>query len=408
MAHFEKIELANQLQLQSQKMDVVEQEAAALRNLLSKATSAAGPHRDSTKRKAMWKAQVAVTQAKSRATLFEIRMDMSSLKENIRALSFGLLVPCLEELSQVFQSFGAQLREAESRREAAESRLSSVVQQLRQAQQHAEGVGLSAAAGHGTIQVIGRVRQPLDYERDASLHFPDDLGTSGVAFTLPSGERRDFELHKLFRPECKQIDYFTSVIAPQIASLFRCGQLLFVACGPAGGGKTYTLEGDGNEPGVVYHTLSMIMSMLRNTHPSVQPRLEVGVSDIRDEKVADIVFSGVKSYLKHARADIVRTPRGNVVRMTPESNLDAVLHFLHSGSVVCRASRKAEGMPQCDNIAGVYACARRCLHVALPCCSAPLEYLASAVLNPSPASRCSDTPRRVGRRLDSRCCFQCP
>ncbi|EPY53948.1 kinesin-like protein Klp9 [Schizosaccharomyces cryophilus OY26] len=131
------------------------------------------------------------------------------------------------------------------------------------------------------IQTFLRVKRAPHQKEDASptygfvtilnddeiiLESPEDSHAFRVSKAKTS-EKTSFS--KVFSPTCSQWDVFVSICAPLLSkSLFHMHDALLFTLGVSGAGKTYTLFGPQDHPGVVYLALDALFYNIRGREAS--------------------------------------------------------------------------------------------------------------------------------------------
>ncbi|CAM6009960.1 unnamed protein product [Sphagnum balticum] len=107
----------------------------------------------------------------------------------------------------------------------------------------------------GNIRVFCRVRPLLSNERNARVgHLTTTPGTDTIKVVSC---RKDFQFDKVFLPSSVQDDIFLEV-EPIIRSALDGHNVCIFAYGQTGTGKTFTMEGNKDQPGVVPRTLQRL------------------------------------------------------------------------------------------------------------------------------------------------------
>eukprot|EP00249_Psilotum_nudum_P032140 c4731_g2_i1 orf=2-868(-) len=108
----------------------------------------------------------------------------------------------------------------------------------------------------GNIRVFCRVRPLLFNEKRAHAGHLTTSGSDTVQI-LVSGKRKYFELDRVFLPVSSQDDVFLEV-EPVVRSALDGHNACIFAYGQTGTGKTFTMEGTAESPGVVPQTLQQL------------------------------------------------------------------------------------------------------------------------------------------------------
>nr|AMS24253.1 kinesin 14-IV protein [Marsilea vestita] len=104
----------------------------------------------------------------------------------------------------------------------------------------------------GNVRVFCRIRPPARKEQQAAV--VPSLNKIHVAV---SGKRKIFELDKVFLPASTQDDVFAEV-SPLVRSALDGHNVCVFAYGQTGAGKTFTMEGNRELPGIVPRTLQTL------------------------------------------------------------------------------------------------------------------------------------------------------
>ncbi|WBW71647.1 kinesin-6 family microtubule motor protein Klp9 [Schizosaccharomyces osmophilus] len=135
---------------------------------------------------------------------------------------------------------------------------------------------------------------------DVVLESPEDSHAFRVSKAKTS-EKTSFS--KVFSPTCSQWDVFVSICAPLLSqSLFHMNDALLFTLGVSGAGKTYTLFGPQDHPGVVYLALDALFYNIRGREASFPV-----VESIRSKLDKCKVLEGSK-YLKHEPSHPIQLP----------------------------------------------------------------------------------------------------
>lgn len=109
----------------------------------------------------------------------------------------------------------------------------------------------------GNVRVFCRVRPLLDKERRLRAAPVVSPALDRVLVTSSTGKRKSFQLDKIFLPASGQEDVFAEV-GPLVKSALDGHNVCIFAYGQTGTGKTFTMEGTKDAPGVVPRTLELL------------------------------------------------------------------------------------------------------------------------------------------------------
>ncbi|XP_058135918.1 kinesin-like protein KIFC3 isoform X3 [Dasypus novemcinctus] len=145
----------------------------------------------------------------------------------------------------------------------------------------------------GNIRVIARVR-PVTKEdgegpeaTNAVTFDPDD---DAVIHLLHRGKPVSFELDKVFSPQASQQDVFQEVQA-LITSCIDGFNVCIFAYGQTGAGKTYTMEGTPENPGINQRALQLLFSEVQEKAADWEYTITVSGAEIYNEVLRDLLGS---------------------------------------------------------------------------------------------------------------------
>ncbi|XP_012868358.1 PREDICTED: kinesin-like protein KIFC3 isoform X3 [Dipodomys ordii] len=143
----------------------------------------------------------------------------------------------------------------------------------------------------GNIRVIARVR-PVTKEdgegpeaTNAVTFDPDD---DSIIHLLHKGKPVSFELDKVFSPGASQQDVFQEVQA-LITSCIDGFNVCIFAYGQTGAGKTYTMEGTPENPGINQRALQLLFSEVQEKASDWQYTITVSAAEIYNEVLRDLL-----------------------------------------------------------------------------------------------------------------------
>ncbi|XP_057567225.1 kinesin-like protein KIFC3 isoform X4 [Hippopotamus amphibius kiboko] len=143
----------------------------------------------------------------------------------------------------------------------------------------------------GNIRVIARVR-PVTKEdgegpeaTNAVTFDPDD---DSIIHLLHKGKPVSFELDKVFSPQASQQDVFQEVQA-LITSCIDGFNVCIFAYGQTGAGKTYTMEGTHENPGINQRALQLLFSEVQEKASDWEYTITVSAAEIYNEVLRDLL-----------------------------------------------------------------------------------------------------------------------
>ncbi|XP_036753540.2 kinesin-like protein KIFC3 isoform X1 [Manis pentadactyla] len=143
----------------------------------------------------------------------------------------------------------------------------------------------------GNIRVIARVRPVTREDREgpeatnAVTFDPDD---DSVIHLLHKGKPVSFELDKVFSPRASQQDVFQEVQA-LITSCIDGFNVCIFAYGQTGAGKTYTMEGTPENPGINQRALQLLFSEVQEKASDWKYTITVSAAEIYNEVLRDLL-----------------------------------------------------------------------------------------------------------------------
>ncbi|XP_042336713.1 kinesin-like protein KIFC3 isoform X3 [Sceloporus undulatus] len=245
----------------------------------------------------------AIEEAFSRA-----QVEMKAVHENLAGVRTNLLTlqPALRTLTSDYNSLKRQVRDfpllLHEALQSAKSEIGQAIEEVNCTNQellrkyrrelqlrkkcHNELVRLK-----GNIRVFGRVR-PISKEdgegpeaANAVTFDPDD---DAILHLMHRGKLISFELDKVFPPEATQEDVFREVQA-LITSCIDGYNVCIFAYGQTGAGKTYTMEGTCENPGINQRALQLLFSEVQAKASDWEYRITVSVAEIYNEALRDLL-----------------------------------------------------------------------------------------------------------------------
>ncbi|XP_045389570.1 kinesin-like protein KIFC3 isoform X1 [Lemur catta] len=206
--------------------------------------------------------------------------DYNGLKRQVR--SFPLLLQ--EALRSVKAEIGQAIEEVNSNNQELLRKYRRELQLRKKC--HNELVRLK-----GNIRVIARVR-PITKEdgegpeaANAVTFDPDD---DSIIHLLHKGKPVSFELDKVFSPRASQQDVFQEVQA-LITSCIDGFNVCIFAYGQTGAGKTYTMEGSHENPGINQRALQLLFSEVQEKASDWEYTITVSAAEIYNEVLRDLL-----------------------------------------------------------------------------------------------------------------------
>ncbi|XP_067408563.1 kinesin-like protein KIFC3 isoform X2 [Emydura macquarii macquarii] len=143
----------------------------------------------------------------------------------------------------------------------------------------------------GNIRVFGRVR-PITKEDgegpEAANTVTFDPEDDAILHLMHKGKQVSFELDKVFSPQATQQDVFQEVQA-LITSCIDGYNVCIFAYGQTGAGKTYTMEGTPENPGINQRALQLLFSEVRRKAPDWDYVITVSLAEIYNEALRDLL-----------------------------------------------------------------------------------------------------------------------
>ncbi|XP_036997372.2 kinesin-like protein KIFC3 isoform X3 [Artibeus jamaicensis] len=206
--------------------------------------------------------------------------DYNGLKRQVRG--FPLLLQ--EALKSVKAEIGQAIEEVNSNNQELLRKYRRELQLRKKC--HNELVRLK-----GNIRVIARVR-PITKEdgegpeaTNAVTFDPDD---DSIIHLLHKGKPVSFELDKVFSPRASQQDVFQEVQA-LITSCIDGYNVCIFAYGQTGAGKTYTMEGTPENPGINQRALQLLFTEVQEKASDWEYAITVSVAEIYNEALRDLL-----------------------------------------------------------------------------------------------------------------------
>nr|XP_035973408.1 kinesin-like protein KIFC3 isoform X2 [Halichoerus grypus] len=206
--------------------------------------------------------------------------DYNGLKRQVRG--FPLLLQ--EALKSVKAEIGQAIEEVNSNNQELLRKYRRELQLRKKC--HNELVRLK-----GNIRVIARVR-PVTKEDgegpDATNAVTFDADDDSIIHLLHKGKPVSFELDKVFSPRASQQDVFQEVQA-LITSCIDGFNVCIFAYGQTGAGKTYTMEGTPENPGINQRALQLLFSEVQEKASAWEYTITVSAAEIYNEALRDLL-----------------------------------------------------------------------------------------------------------------------
>lgn len=261
-----------ELQQESTKKPAVDPQAL-LRPVLKRATGIQTQLRSQ---------QQQITQLKA-----DTRSEMQKFMENLPALLKGITDQAEKEIANATEVVNAKyLKEAEKRR-----KLHNLVQELR-----------------GNIRVYVRVR-PLDKVREGEscVTFPamEEIEIRNDSLN----QKKSWEFDKVFDEASTQEQVFEEVRA-LVSSVLDGYNVCIFAYGQTGAGKTFSMEGTPENPGIYYRTFKELFDIIKERGVDYKYELTTALIEVYNEELHDLLLEPGKPAKKLA---VRQGPSGNTV-----------------------------------------------------------------------------------------------
>ncbi|XP_062997095.1 kinesin-like protein KIFC3 [Elgaria multicarinata webbii] len=234
--------------------------------------------------------------------------EMKAVHENLAGVRTNLLTlqPALRTLTSDYNSLKRQVREfpvlLQDTLQSAKAEIGQAIEEVNSTNQallrkyrrelqlrkkcHNELVRLK-----GNIRVFGRVR-PISKEDgegpEATNAVAFDADDDALLHLTHKGKLVSFELDKVFPPEATQEDVFREVQA-LITSCIDGYNVCIFAYGQTGAGKTYTMEGTPDNPGINQRALQLLFSEVQAKASDWNYKITVSVAEIYNEALRDLL-----------------------------------------------------------------------------------------------------------------------
>lgn len=98
---------------------------------------------------------------------------------------------------------------------------------------------------------------------------------------------KEFVFDKVFGPECRQQEIYRDVVKPMIDQVVCGFNCTIFAYGPTGTGKTYTMEGQESETGIIPRSICQLIDILSSKE--TQSSLKVSFMELYNEDTYDLL-----------------------------------------------------------------------------------------------------------------------
>uniref|UniRef100_A0A8C3RV76 Kinesin-like protein n=1 Tax=Chelydra serpentina TaxID=8475 RepID=A0A8C3RV76_CHESE len=236
------------------------------------------------------------------------QVEMKAVHENLAGVRTNLLTlqPALRTLTSDYNSLKRQVRDfpllLQEALQNAKAEIGQAIEEVNSTNRellrkyrrelqlrkkcHNELVRLK-----GNIRVFGRVR-PITKEDgegpEAANSVTFDPDDDAILHLMHKGKQVSFELDKVFSPQATQQDVFQEVQA-LITSCIDGYNVCIFAYGQTGAGKTYTMEGTPENPGINQRALQLLFSEVQRKASDWGYTITVSVAEIYNEALRDLL-----------------------------------------------------------------------------------------------------------------------
>ncbi|GAB2277555.1 hypothetical protein Dimus_012265 [Dionaea muscipula] len=166
----------------------------------------------------------------------------------------------------------------------------------------------------GSIRVFCRIRPGLSSDRK-SKHEPVSTGPEKVIVRSVGSSTKEFEFDKVFSPNSTQEDVYVEV-KPVLRSAFEGHNICMLAYGQTGTGKTFTMEGSKEHPGIVPRALRELFHLASlDESESITfslSMLEVHIGNLKDLLAPRFPRRSYISLPRSCNLNVQTDPRGAV------------------------------------------------------------------------------------------------
>eukprot|EP01112_Ceratiomyxa_fruticulosa_P015857 TRINITY_DN4728_c0_g1_i2.p1 TRINITY_DN4728_c0_g1~~TRINITY_DN4728_c0_g1_i2.p1 ORF type:complete len:642 (-),score=140.83 TRINITY_DN4728_c0_g1_i2:114-2039(-) len=273
--------------------------------------------------------------------VFELKQDFQELQK----LSKDLPTIVSSERQALVQSLSVLFNTKQFRDEMQvtqlESQLTKLQERFYREQKLRKALHNSLVEMRGNIRVFCRVKpalekqtegenekvvQVLDEER-ISINKPKVLSPRGAN----TSNSKVFEMDKVLSSNTTQDDIFSSV-RPLLTSLIDGYNLTIMAYGSTGTGKTYTMQGTLEQPGIIPRSLQALFSLTTMNSDKASYTIEMSMMEIYNETVKDLLTEG--KLLQEKKCEIVHSNNKvevQGVNSIPVNNYEDVTKWMNAG-----------------------------------------------------------------------------
>ncbi|KAK4285751.1 hypothetical protein QN277_002402 [Acacia crassicarpa] len=190
----------------------------------------------------------------------------------------------------------------------------------------------------GNIRVFCRCRPLNAKEITAGLTMAIGFESAkdGELTVMSNGApRKTYKFDSVFGPQVDQADIFKEMV-PCVTSVLDGFNVCIFAYGQTGTGKTFTMEGTKEAPGVNFRTLEKIFDLIKERQKIYHYDVSVSVLEVYNEQIRDLLVSGSQPGISTKRLEIRQAGEGiNHVPGLVEAhvnNMTEVWDVLQTGS----------------------------------------------------------------------------
>ncbi|XP_028761057.1 kinesin-like protein KIN-14Q isoform X2 [Neltuma alba] len=164
----------------------------------------------------------------------------------------------------------------------------------------------------GNIRVFCRCRPLNAKEITAGLTMAMGFESAkdGELTVMSNGApRKTYKFDSVFGPQADQADIFEEM-APFAASVLDGFNVCIFAYGQTGTGKTFTMEGTKEAPGVNFRTLEKMFDIIKDRQKIYHYEVSVSVLEVYNEQIRDLLISGSQPGISTKRLEIRQAGEG--------------------------------------------------------------------------------------------------
>ncbi|KAI4474276.1 hypothetical protein M0804_014936 [Polistes exclamans] len=165
-------------------------------------------------------------------------------------------------------------------------------------------------------------------EKENPFYYQDVL-KKGRDLLKKQNKELQFMFDRIFGDTSTNNDIFKGTTKELIFSLLNGYNCSVFAYGATGAGKTHTMLGSANDPGLTYHTVTELFSQIENQSRHNEFNLGVSYLEIYNENVQDLLH---KSTQLHLREDSRNAVIVAGLKIIPIQNAEELLSFLAKGN----------------------------------------------------------------------------